>query len=73
MNELATKLKSLSVAVDIGNMGTEFAGAAREVEEASETVRATFRKMKAKKLAKKKKTSWQLNVKSYFSKKTKKT
>ena len=52
-------------------MGPEFANAAMEVEDASDTVRATFRKMNANKLAKKKKTSRQGNVKlkCYFSKK----
>ena len=71
INELATKLKSLSV--DIGKMGPEFANAAMEVEDASDTVRATFRKMNANKLAKKKKTSRQGNVECYFSNKNKNT
>ena len=66
---MATKLKSLSV--DIGKMGPEFANAAMEVEDASDTVRATFRKMNANKLAEKKKTSRQGNVECYFSNKNK--
>ena len=71
INELATKLKSLSV--DNGKMGLEFANAAMEVEDASDTVRATFRKMNANKLAEKKKTSRQGNVECYFSNKNKNT